>query len=563
MTASRSLSIPLIVSVLIGIACLTFAFAPMGQFYLAWIGLAPWLVMVGRCKSSQSALWRGWIFGTLFFAANLWWLAPVTLPGMIALEIYCGLFWGAAALLIRGADLLGRGVRGVFAIAMVWTAGEWIRGNLMTGFPWLYLGHSQTPILFMCQIADFGGAYAVTFWVVAVNALLAIFWLNRSRKMVSSIALVAVLLIFCAGYGFYRLHQTPGMISPGPVVAVIQSNDPQSNSGEKSSSIPDRLKFHIAQSEDAIAQTPGTIDLLVWSETMFPDLNRQAREILQQVSADQPELRQPLAAFDAIGDFARLHHIPVLTGGLYEAGWQDQDGYMVATDRRNSTFLFDSAGRMDDSPGRRYDKIHLVPFGEIIPFQHSIPWLYRLFIQLGPKYYADYVLQSGDSAALTVFQIAAGGQPVRFVTPICFEDADPELCARMFRPRPGEMDRGKRADFIVNVTNDGWFLGTQNAEHLQSAIFRCIENRVPAARSVNTGISGFIDSAGRTSHLLPPRTSGWQATQLMLDRRVTFYTLQGDFFAEACAIAAGLFAIAALSRGKSSRRKPPGPTLAK
>lgn len=553
MTANRSLSIQLFLGVLLGILCLTLAFAPAGQFYLAWIGLAPWLVMIARCRSMRSAFFFSWIFGTFFFAANLWWMTPVTIPGMIALEIYCGLFWGAIGLIIRGADLLNRGVQGLFAIAMIWTAGEWIRANLFTGFPWLFLGHTQTPILFMCQIADLGGAYAVSFWIVTVNTLIAMAYLNRCKHVFPAAIGVALLLIFCAGYGIYRIHQTPSMLSPGPAIVVIQSNDPQNNSGEKSSSIADRLKFHLDQSEEALGQTPGTIDLLVWSETMFPDLNQEARAILQQVPADQTDLRAPLMAFDTIGTFARNHNLPILTGGLYEGAWGDRDGYMVAADRRNSTFFFGGDGRMDDSSDGRYDKIHLVPFGEFIPFKNSIPWLYRIFINLGPKYYADYELQQGDPAALTVFQITVAGKPMRFVTPICFEDADPDLCARMFRPQPGQLDAGKRADFIVNVTNDGWFIAGENAEHLQSAIFRSIENRVPAARSVNTGISGFIDSVGRTSHLLPARSAGWQASQLSLDRRVTFYTLQGDFFAEACGIASGLIAVAALARRKSTR----------
>jgi apolipoprotein N-acyltransferase len=551
MTASRSFCFAPVLAVLLGIGCLTLSFAPAGQFYLAWIGLAPWLVMIGGCRSPRSAFFLGWIFAAIFFAANLWWMTPVTIPGMIALEIYCGFFWGAIAMIIRGADLLNRGPRGLLAIAVIWTAGEWIRGNLMTGFPWLFLGHTQTPILFMCQIADLGGAYAVSFWVVAVNALLAMIWLNRGKNILPAAITVASLLLAIALYGVYRLHETPSMLSPGPVVAVIQSNDPQSNSGEKSSSIADRLKFHIDHSQAALGQNNGNVDLLVWSETMFPDLNSEARVILQQVPADQTDLRAPLVAYDTISTFARGHHLPILTGGLYEADWQDRDGYMIAADRRNSTFLFNADGRMDDSSDGRYDKIHLVPFGEFIPFKNSIPWLYRIFIRLGPKYYADYELQEGNPSALTVFQITVGGKTARFVTPICFEDADPDLCARMFRPQPGQLQSGKRADFIVNVTNDGWFIAGENAEHLQTAIFRSIENRVPTARSVNTGISGFIDSTGRTSHLLAPRTSGWESMQLPLDRRVTFYTLQGDFFAEACGIASGLIAVAALARRKS------------
>lgn len=102
-------------------------------------------------------------------------------------------------------------------------------------------------------------------------------------------------------------------------------------------------------------------------------------------------------------------------------------------------------------------------------------------------------------------------------------------------------DRTKRADFIVNLTNDGWFAGPQMAQHLQLAAFRAIENRVPIARSVNTGISGFIDSAGRVQETLPVHATGTLTARLDLDRRVAPYTHLGDVFAGAClAVTLGL-----------------------
>jgi apolipoprotein N-acyltransferase len=183
---------------------------------------------------------------------------------------------------------------------------------------------------------------------------------------------------------------------------------------------------------------------------------------------------------------------------------------------------------MDDSLGKRYDKIHLVPFGEFVPFERSFPWLHRILLELGPKYYSEYQLESGDPGALTIFDLSNGSRTWHFATPICFEDIDSRICSDMVRSPAGTP---KRADFLVNLTNDGWFKANQNAQHLQAAIFRSIENRVPMARSVNTGISGFIDSTGRTSNLLPPRTIGASVARLMLDSRQTFYTRWGDLFA--------------------------------
>jgi apolipoprotein N-acyltransferase len=119
----------------------------------------------------------------------------------------------------------------------------------------------------------------------------------------------------------------------------------------------------------------------------------------------------------------------------------------------------------------------------------------------------------------------------------------------MFRPRDGG---GKRADFLVNLTNDGWFKANENTQHLQAATFRSIENRVWSARSVNTGISGFIDSNGVSSDLLQARVAGTAVERIMIDRRLTFYTKFGDIFVEGCAVASAIIAAWAWWKRKRS-----------
>jgi apolipoprotein N-acyltransferase len=203
---------------------------------------------------------------------------------------------------------------------------------------------------------------------------------------------------------------------------------------------------------------------------------------------------------------------------------------------------------------QRYDKIHLVPFGEFIPFKQSIPMLYNLFLKMSPYDY-DYTLTSGVDNGLTVFTLEPGqggksARPARFVVPICFEDIDSTLVARMFRP--GE-SRQKRADFIVNLTNDGWFKANEPAQHLQAAVFRSIENRAPTARSVNTGISAFIDSYGRVLGAIPRGREGTLTQPLTLDNRLTLYTRFGDVFADLCIGATVLLAAAAVVMRRKKR----------
>jgi apolipoprotein N-acyltransferase len=245
---------------------------------------------------------------------------------------------------------------------------------------------------------------------------------------------------------------------------------------------------------------------------------------------------------------ARTHEIGLLVGGRYNGKWQiarQEDGktYPRPADSRNTTYLFQPDGSFGQGIGERYDKMHLVPFGEFIPMQHT--FLHALFLKLGPDYYDEYQLEDGSDNGLTVFKLKdADGRPKwRFVTPICFEDIDGSLCARMFRP---DADGKKRADFIVNVTNDGWFAANENSQHFQAAIFRSIENRVPTARSVAQGISGFVDSDGRPINCLPARTEGTSLMQLQLDSRLSLYTRFGDVFAWMCLTAAAVIAGAGL-----------------
>jgi apolipoprotein N-acyltransferase len=384
----------------------------------------------------------------------------------------------------------------------------------------------------MCQIADITGAYGVTFWVMILNALAATAWLNRDRLrvVIPAAVVVGALTLASLAYGLFRIGQTDHVLSPGPTIAVVQSNYPQSNNGEKGAKIAERLDFHIRHTLSALNKSPEKIDMVVWSETMMEALNTTAR-------LENPAFQD---VYDVLSSLTMDNHVALLTGGEYYANWQDEvreDGtYRIPEDRRNTAYFFDQDGREDDSPGHRYDKIHLVPWGEFIPGKDSMPFLYKLSVTLGPRYYSDYIMQPGDT--LTVFHLHRDGTDWRFVTPICFEDIDARICSAMFRPVDGG---GKRADFIVNLTNDGWFKGNENADHLQAASFRDIENRVWAARSVNTGISGFIDSVGRCSDLLPVRVTGTSVRQIMIDPRLSFYTRFGDIFAYGCdALAVGI-----------------------
>jgi apolipoprotein N-acyltransferase len=529
------------------------AFPPVSQFYMAWFGLVPWVVLVHSQPSLRRAFLLSWVAGTLFFCISISWLVYVTVPGTIGSAAYMGLYWSLAAVLMRvlacPADGSGwRSLRVVLVTSTIWAGVEWLRAWLLTGWPWAFLGHTQTPLLPLVQIADVTGVFGVSFLVAAVNMLIVLLIQQRGRvrTILPAAGALAVLIIAACGYGLWRMSQSQD-IQPGPRVLLVQSNFPQSNTGEKGASEEELLAFHVQATQhalDAERAAGRSVDLVVWSETIIPEINAQAVAALRQTQ------RASVldAALRGMSDLTSKYAVPLLVGGTYAAAFTTTaDGFVIPADRRNVAYNIDAGGRLSDA---HYDKIHLVPFGEYIPLRKDLPWVFDLFTTLGLNPYGfDYTLQPGRLADLTVFEVAGRGVKAKVVTPICFEDADAWLVSQMVRPRMP--DGPKRADLIINITNDGWFAFTQLPQHLQIARFRSIENRVPTARAVNTGISAFIDSCGRIGSQLPPQTPGVLIGQVALDRRVTVYTRWGDWFAIACCVTIGIMLIGRLLRRRS------------
>lgn len=555
-----------VILLLLCVALLTFSFAPFNQFYLAWIGLVPWLLVLRRMRGPFETFFWFWGAGIAFFIANMWWIVYVTGPGMVALMGLLGLYWAAVALIIWGTGFLnvdpawsGEGPRGVegrgpllavVLVPVIWVSLEWLRGNYpLEGLPWLFLGHTHSPALPLCQIADITGVYGISFWVMAVNVLIALLLIHRFhlRRLLPATGVVAGMTGLILAYGLFRLSENT--TTPGPTVMVVQPNFPQDNSGNKGASWQELIDFHVDTTDRALSQMrPEAVDLVVWSETMMPPLNSEARLVLGDALD---------SVVGRLSQLASRHQVAMLVGGVFEARLQYRGDRWVAGDRRNAAYFIGPTGRLS---AQRYDKIHIVPFGEYLPFKQALPALHRLFVALSP-YDQEYFLQRGSRDELTVFRSGTAGRggDARFVTPICFEDIDPALCARMFRGDDGQ----KRADFIVNITNDGWFKANEMPQHLQAAVFRSIENRVPTARSVNTGISGFIDSNGRTHGLLPVNTEGVSVATIHLDSRYSFYTRFGDVFALLCAAATGVMVVAAASRWWIKRLRRNSPVVAR
>src|SRR4051812_13910783 len=240
----------------LSVLLLSLALAPAYQFYLAWIGLVPWFFVIASTRTKKAAFGWSWLGGTLFFFAHMWGVWEDTVPGMFALLVYLGLFWGFTALVFTA--FRWRAIHPALSILLIatsFTALEWVRGNWSMfgnqGLPWLYLGNTQSPLLLMCQIADFGGVYAVTFWVVLVNALVfVIITQKRNRRAVPAVLLVALASLVNGIYGVQRLYgEKP---RGGPTVVVVQPNYKQSNSGEKGAPLEEIVRFHVNTTKAAL-----------------------------------------------------------------------------------------------------------------------------------------------------------------------------------------------------------------------------------------------------------------------------------------------------------------------
>lgn len=479
------------------------SFPPCGWSACGWFALVP---LLWACSGvpKRCAAWFGWLAGTLFFVGTLVWMRHITWVGTVSLSAYCALYWVPSAVLVA-ARPGGWARRAPFenigwmaALAAVWAASEYLRGWMLTGFPWNVLGVSQYRCLPLIQIAEFGGVYLVSGLMVLVNVGIAMTLLQvrrhrRGARFNSPVELGAALLLgaLALGYGQRVLGRSPS--SERPVrVCLIQPNIPEVGSWI----LPDpNLVYSRLEEVTARALSEPAFDLVVWPETALPESVR--------FSARSVALVRRLTA----------RGVALLAGSI--------DAQRPAAGRPryyNAAMLFNRRGQLIDT----YNKQHLVLLGEYIPFEGKIPMINALT-----------PIQSSFSRGerTTLFRLPDHAQHP-FSVLICFEDTLPYLARRAARAG---------ATWLVNQTNDSWFdPDCASRQHLANAIFRCVENRRPMVRCTNTGITCAIDSRGRIVSDLEPRTQGALSAAISPtapQSDLTFYTRHGDRFAQACLLA--------------------------
>lgn len=553
------------------------SFTPVELAPAAWLALVPILQL---CRLRSLPAWSFsviWLAGFCWGITTLQWMRlghPAMYMALVALALWVGLFLPVFVWLTRRAVHCRCPLW--LAAPVVWTALEYARAYLLTGFSWYYLGHSQYRWTTLIQISDITGAYGVSFVVALVAAAVAVrvptHWLQRwnldaessSRSTSHLSAIVTMAIVFCClTYGILR--QMPAdRFPPGPVVALVQGNFTPELKHDSKLTLS-RFRIHNTLMQNAIPLQP---DFVVWPETMFP---WPERTVADGVTDEEILAQVPLDVLREYGNEAHLIVEPFrnqevqksLAGHAQGTGAALVIGLEATVAERNGPRTFNSAAfiRPDLGYVARYDKIHRVIFGEYIPLRDLLPWLSEL-----TPFGAGFGISAGTDVRLFEYG------PWNAAPLICFEDTVPHLVRRMAAQKNPE---GAPADLLINLTNDAWFHGSSELDqHLITAAFRCVENRVPMVRAVNGGISAFIDGNGQIrepEHIMKmqeplqsvpeftelasmrdPSTGRWHkqfsgivSGQVPLDPRSSLYTRFGDWFAAGCLLLTTVFTIAA------------------
>ena len=456
--------------------------------------------------NTRDAFLFGLTTGIVYFTGTLYWITlvmgvygglPMWIAAMLngALIAYLALFPALFGVVMRRA-LVAFGARALAAAPLVWVATELGRTYVLTGFPWVLLGYSQVEVLSIAQLASVFGVYGLSALVAAVSAVAANVVLAERGDRVRPAAAVAAILLVVVAWGSRRVAAAEWTRAGEPVrVGLVQGNVDQGQKWD-----PARAAFIFTNYLEMTRQAVNRgAQLVLWPESSTPFYFEETRD-----RADADRLRA----------LARELHVPILIGS-------DQIERGLPPKYFNSAFLV----RDDGSTGGVYRKMHLVPFGEYVPFK-------RMLFFAAPLVEAVSDFSEGDQPVL----LPLDGHAISAA--ICYEIVYPNL-VRQFVTGGSEL--------LTTITNDAWFGRTSAPyQHFAQASMRAIEAGRYLVRSANTGISGMVDPYGRVLD----RTPIYQPAVVVGDVRflhtTTVYTRIGDVVAYASVVAT--LALVVLSR---------------
>jgi apolipoprotein N-acyltransferase len=482
-----------------------------------------WLVdgaAAGRLGGVWAAASAGWWFGFGYFLAGLYWVgnaflidakifgwllpfAVVMLPAAMALSTAFGL---ALARLIWT-----RGATRVLALATALTLAEWLRGHLFSGFPWNTFGYALISPLWLAQGAALIGIWGLTFLAIAIYASPAVLADDRSdtKRPWLAVASAGTFLIALAAFGAVRLAKFPTSYVDGVRLRIMQPNLPQDAKFNPSQKQRVMSRYLDLSDRSTGPQSTGVRDVthLIWPESAFPFFLTRDADALAQIAA----LLRPATV--------------LITGAIRPP---ENAPNAVVTRAYNSVYVIGPDGSILSV----YDKVHLVPFGEYLPFR-------RLLERLGLTQLTK--LRGGFIAGDRRRNLRVPGAPD--VLPlVCYEVIFPgDSVPRSERPGwlydhlgrfvgwPFVAGSGERPGWMLNLTNDGWFGQSAGPyQHFQQARVRAIEEGLPLVRAANTGISALVDPLGRVIKRLPLGVEGVIDAPLPQPLASTPYARAGD-----------------------------------
>ncbi len=454
----------------------------------------------------------GVVCGSVYFAGTLYWITEVMVMygGLqtwvavlvnAALIAYLALFPAVFALIVRRL-LVSHGRTSLLASPVVWVTTELGRTYLFTGFPWVLLGYSQTPVLPIAQVSSVFGVYGVSALVASVSAALAfavtdqgaaesvVSGVSRSRRAWTPLIATFVVIVAIAIWGSVRVGRAE-LTRTGEAmrVGLIQGNIDQPDKWEAARAAT-IFRDYLSMTRQAIG---AGAELIIWPESSLPYRFEDDPTVAERVRT-----------------LARQARVPILFGSD-QVEWRTQNNQRVPIRYFNSAFLVSP----DGSTGGVYRKMHLVPFGEYVPLK-------RIFFFAAPLVEAVSDFSAGDDAVL----LPVNGHAIS--TAICYEIVYPGLVRRFVQGG---------SELLTTITNDAWFGRTSAPyQHFEQASMRAIEEGRYLVRAANTGISGIVDPYGRvlavTGIFQPAVTVG----DIRFLRTLTVYARIGDVFAYASAV---------------------------
>jgi apolipoprotein N-acyltransferase len=488
---------------------LTLSFPKFGHPAFGWVALLPLLIALNRASEISFGRPRprsfrifalGLITGIVYFWGTLYWLVDtmVTFGGMprvlaagaaFLLIAYLALFPACFGLLFAFARRR-LGVGALLLTPAIWVATELGRTYFLTGFPWVLLGYSESSLLSIAQIGSLFGIYGLSAFVAAPSAVAAYAFYQRGRAPLIAIVSLIVLMAATIAWGHARVQASALLQQGTPIrVGIVQGNVPQTQKWDEG--LADRIfSRYLAMTRQAAAQGARFI---VWPEASLPYFYER-----------QPQVAQAIAVV------TRETHSYLLIGG-------DQVEEGASPRYFNSSFLITPDGQVAGT----YRKMHLVPFGEYVPFEKML-------------YFVTPIVKSDFAAGDSVNVMPVGAHPVSAM--ICYEAVFPDLGLDAVRAG---------SELLTTITNDAWY-ETSSApyQHFEMARLRAIEQGRYLVRAANTGISGVVDPYGRIverSNLFEPAVFAADI-RFLTDR--TLYARIGNLFAYACVLLSALPALA-------------------